>query len=468
MKNLILVLLLATPAFAQELVHATALGSAKFSDLAALELPQREPRTRKHRFLPAFAARVAPAVHANAVLASETIPAPPVRHTFTSGTSRQLAPADASGAVGRTHVVGVYNNAIVIHDRAGNVLGSMSLRQFFATSGAIGDQYDPRTAYDSLHDRWIVMAVDREESLIFAVSESGNPLDSWRRYSIDATGGNIYDFSRIALTRDSVILGTCSGYDYNDSTEFFSIAKSALYGGANPMPVARYTFSGDPFVAPVHGESAATEWVVTADGAGIMIGRLGETVLRWIAAPWHIPQPDLFLSQLGAGDLAYSERQVESAVYRNGSIYAVISAGRIGMTGSSTIVWVRFDPNTLAATWGVIGDPANVVVYAYPSIAANEGGAFLVGFGTFSPAQYPSAAYVYGDLFGRTSAPVTIRAGETPVSVTDRWGDYTTTVSDPIAPANFWTLQIASTNGTWGTLWTHVEAPASRRRAVRH
>lgn len=467
MKTILLALLVALPAFAQEIIHPTELGSATFAELASVDLPERAPRTRAHRFLPPFDVRVAPATDAQAVIANAAIPAPPMQLSFTSGTSRQLTPADASGAVGKSHVIGVYNNAIIIHDRAGAVLGVATLRQFFASSGAIGDQYDPRTAYDSMHDRWIVMAIDDEESLIFAVSENGDPLGTWRRYAIEAS--NVFDFSRIALTRDHVILGTCSGVSFNDTSEFFVIAKTALYGSTSRPPITRYVFSGDPSVVPVHGEGATTAYAVSADSGGIAVGPLdGTTGMTWIPSPWHIPQPDLLLPQLGDGPLVYAERQVESAVYRNGFIYAVISAGQIGATGSTAIVWVRVDAQTMTSTWGVIGDPKGSVSYAYPSIAANEGGAFLVGFGTFSSTQYPSAAYVYGDLFGRTSDAVLIRAGETPVSITDRWGDYTTTVSDPIAPANFWTLQIVSTNGTWGTLWAHVEAPTPRRRAVRH
>jgi hypothetical protein len=61
-----------------------------------------------------------------------------------------------------------------------------------------------------------------------------------------------------------------------------------------------------------------------------------------------------------------------------------------------------------------------------------------------------------------------IRTGNTAVSGTDRWGDYTAVVEDPANGRDFWIGQIYATRRSWETWWAAVKVPAGRSRAVRH
>ena len=462
------------PLAAQEIVYARALPTASFADLARLDLPPQAPRVRAHKSLPPLRpgiARTTDYAPLPVPAAEASIAPPPYQLAFTSGTSRQLSPADASGAVGRTHVVGAYNAGLVMHDRGGNIVGSATLRQFWATSQLVGDQYDPRIAYDPQNDRWIVMAVDREEALLFAVSESGDPTGTWKRYEVTFGPFDYVDFTRIAVTRDTVVLATCIGTaEYNETSVLLSINKSDLYGTASPMPMRKHEFHGNPEVVPVQGETSPVEYVVTLDFPDIRVGRLDQpNTWRRVGGPSWIQHATFILPQLATGavlDAGFA--RVEAAAFRNGSIYAVTTVGGDSGATHSGIAWARINPETLASTWGLVHDPEGKIHYAYPSIAVNANGAMLIGFGTFSHLQYPSAAYVYGDVLGRTSTPVTIRSGDSAVVITDRWGDYTTTVTDPLEPGTFWTVQICSNQNTWGTVWAKVEQPLGRRRSVRH
>ncbi|HYC92268.1 MAG TPA: hypothetical protein VEO54_23875 [Thermoanaerobaculia bacterium] len=95
--------------------------------------------------------------------------------------------------------------------------------------------------------------------------------------------------------------------------------------------------------------------------------------------------------------------------------------------------------------------------------------AILIGFGIFSPSAYASSGYVYRSPFGVTSAIGTIGTGDAPVTVGDRWGDYTTTLVDPLDGASFWSVQMhAKAERFWETAWAKVELPGVRRRAARH
>lgn len=470
---LLLSFVVARPLAASSTIHATPLGPAALRDLAQLDLPPQPPRVRRHRWLPPLQPVAASGTTTTPPITSlerPSIPAPTAALAFTSGTSRTLYPADAAGAVGPNHVIGAYNNGIVIHDRNGALVTALTLRQFWATSAYVGDQYDPRIAYDAAHDRWILVSVDREEALLIAVSATGDPTGTWRRHAV-RFGDAAVDFTRLGLTRDTVLVATCTGnYEYNEATEVLSIRKADLYGDVQPLPMIARSFD-TPAIVPVDGPSSVTEYVVTQDARGILVTPLSQYQSGWriVDAPDWLYPADLLLPQLGWSPLVQiDQEQLEHAVLRNGSIYTVASAGVAGNV-STAIAWCRFDPETLAAEWGSVSDPNGTTWYAYPSLAVNANGAMLIGFGTFSDSRYPSAAYVYRDAFGRVSTAGTIRDGDAPVTDTDRWGDYTTTLSDPARPTSFWTVQICSNGGYWGTVWARVDQPGtSRRRAVRH
>jgi hypothetical protein len=112
--------------------------------------------------------------------------------------------------------------------------------------------------------------------------------------------------------------------------------------------------------------------------------------------------------------------------------------------------------------------------YAYPSLAVNRLGAALVGYSILSDSMYASAAYRIIDPQGNVSAPATVKNGEDWYSAF-RWGDYSTTVVDPVDDLSFWTLQSYATppfhgnHATWGAWWAYVQVKVPQRvRAVRH
>jgi hypothetical protein len=77
--------------------------------------------------------------------------------------------------------------------------------------------------------------------------------------------------------------------------------------------------------------------------------------------------------------------------------------------------------------------------------------------------------YSYRDASGVMSSTTIANAGTT-VPLQQRWGDFTTTVVDPINDLDFWSTGLAANSGTWSTWWNEIRNPPApnRIRAVRH
>lgn len=463
MKNPIRFLLLLVCALgvsAQETVHWTAMPSATLAELAQYPVYDRPPREIHHpRFtFPVTLGPIAGAAEPPRV--APTLPAPALRTSFDSDTTNRLSPADSSGAVGRNHVVSVSNNGIVVHDRGGNQLAKVALEQFWAEPSRRYSFYDPRGAYDPVADRWIVMSLDGSRTLVMGVSKTGDPAGEWFRYQLPLT--EAIDFSRLALTRDSVIIGT--NRQTQGATFIFRMAKSDFYSGAPQSPATQYTFAG--WVTPVHAPNDAVEYVVRTGITSADVRRLGDPAWTRIEAGFTWQTSETYAPQAGTDvQLEVGVGDVEHAIWHDGVIHLVHT---IIANGRAAVLWWAIDPVRLSVR-GANVIASNTEYYSFPSIAINRHGAMIIGFSVFSPTSYASSSYVYRDPQGRFSAVAPLRRGDSAVKFSERWGDYTTTVVDPRDEESFWTVQIHAANATWATAWGNIVVPPQtlRRRSVR-
>jgi hypothetical protein len=468
---LVVCLLLSISAFGQEtvsMIEATELPRATFTQLASRPIAN-VPRTIEHhgvlpelRIGAASNAAMLPPI-ANAT--TSAIAPPAITRTFASGGEQGWAPADASGAVGKTHIISALNSGIYIHDRSGAILSSASLPQFWHSSASTGTFYDPRVAYDRTNDRWIVISVFDERSVMLAYSETSDPAGEWRRYSLALLGA---DYTTLALTQDTVMFTACYGESFNEGTVVFSVQKDVLYAGTTTLSVQKTLFSRRISIMPVRSDDSTTDYIVDCRNSTLFYRKLNATGESWQSivsgTEWYgdyleVPQPSGPYLFGGWG-------QVDTAIEVNGTIYAVMS--RLHPEGNRTaIVWTKFDPASSTSEWGSVDDPTTTNWYAYPSLAVNKSGAMLIGFGIFSTTSYPSAGFVYRDIFGRTSNIGVIRTGDSAFGI-ERWGDYSSTDVDPLDGNNFWTLQMHCTAKTWATSWTLIDTQSAKRRAVRN
>lgn len=470
---LALSLALVLPAVAEETVRFTKLPAATLRQLAAVPAPPPMPRENRHerrnQYLNLRGERGlrAQAVTAPLPTVLATIAPPPIAAGFASDTSQTLSPADSSGAVSRTHVVSASNAGIVVHSRAGAKIAQLSLGQFWRNGNVVGDVYDPRLVYDETADRWLTAAIRDEQVFLLAVSANGDPNGAWTRYEINL---DTADFTRLSLTRDTVLLSTTIEHANDVVGVLFSFDKATLYPATPNFTARRYDV---PWTAyPVHAPESAVEYIAMAEDGALFLKRLDQFTqpYRIVNAGfgWGFPFEDVAPQKDTNNELDLGYGEIQAAVYRGGWLYAVHRIGENARTNDeNALLWWKVDPDGVRpGEIGIIDGPPGTY-FAYPSLAVSKNGGMLISYCVLAKTIYPSAVFVYRDPAGRLSTPGTIHNGESPILGTDRWGDYTTVVSDPANDRDFWIAQIYASHTDWQTWWAQVTPPAGRSRAVR-
>ena len=143
--------------------------------------------------------------------------APPVLRQFNfngHSSTQGLRPPDTEGAVGTTHFVEVTNSHIDMWTRQNTgplpLAKSVTLATFFGyTTEAL---FDPRVAYDSTWNRWIVTADAFAESstvqrFFIAVSTTADPTGSFFIYNLNVTFfvNDFFDFPQLGIDQDAVL-----------------------------------------------------------------------------------------------------------------------------------------------------------------------------------------------------------------------------------------------------------------------
>ena len=196
------------------------------------------------------------------------------------------------------------------------------------------------------------------------------------------------------------------------------------------------------------------------------------------SAAWQSFSPTLnFAPQLGSTSLIDTDDdRLQSCVYRNGSLWAshTVYLPATGMPTRTAAQWWQI--STAAGSVGKvqqvgrIDDPSGANFYAYPSLAVNSNNDVMVGYTHFGPGLYPSAGYstrLASDAPNTMEAGSTLKAGEAPYfkdfgTGDNRWGDFSSTVVDPVDDATMWTIQeYAGQNKMWGLWWGKVNAGGS-------
>ncbi|HEV2720174.1 MAG TPA: hypothetical protein VG323_09160 [Thermoanaerobaculia bacterium] len=478
-----LLLLLCAPLAAQT-IEAVEMAPATLEQLARASVVQ-PPGELEKRPRPARAATrsTRAAIVADFVTVTNGIPAPPAARGFKAsfdplpGATTGYAPPDASGAVGPHHVVGAFNNSLTVHDRNGNLLSPppLSIYQFWHDP-AFADTTvtDPRVMYDAANDRWALAMLggDHFGVLLLAFSSTGDPAGLWRRFRINANPANVsagLDFTRMAMTADQIVV-TANEFVGEPFTgaNVYTIAKSAAFSPVAAVSASLTHSSSDFDFTPVTSRDATIR-IATQDGPGILLYELRGNALvevNDVAPPVSFGAGPGLCDQLATGvKVECDDTELHYAFVRDGVLWIVHSA----YAGRGVIVVWKITGGT--AKGFVIGDPS--FDYGYPSLAVNRLGAALLGYEVFDRSIYPSAAYRYIDPSGIVSDPVTVKSGESWFGF-QRWGDYSSTLVDPVDDTSFWTIQeygtpasISGSHNTWGTWWTYVKI-TPRMRAVRH
>ena len=424
-------------------------------------------------------------------------------------------PPDTQGAVGPNHVVTILNTQVTIQSRSGAVQTGfpITLNAFWGPLGNFNDTFDPRIFYDTAAGRWIACsAVNGETSssaLLLAASQTGDPTGKWNYYRINIGAANQWgDFPVLGFNANWVVVSMnlfqIRGQGAYIATDLYVFSKADLYDangtgnhvtfsdtGGEFTPVRDYDnsqpnrlylmqeYASEYASDPSTGEIRVS-MLSGAVGAETFSGGNGGTAL--IHAPWSDAGADAdFGPQLGASTkIDTGDSRLGNCVMRTGRIWCAHTIFLpYGHPTHAAVQWLQIDPSQNPPSIlqrGRIEDAGSTFYYAYPSIAVNKNSDTLIGYTRFSAGDYPTAAFAYrtaGDPLGATQPEVVVKAGENSYVSTgartgsNRWGDYSATVVDPVNDLAFWTLQeYAATppgtrTGAFGTWWAQVTAPST-------
>jgi hypothetical protein len=437
-----------------------------------------------------------------------------------------VIPPDVSGAVGLTRTFeGHNNNYRVLNKSDGSVIATVGTATFWnpvvTNKALLNGLTDPRTVYDPVQNRWIVcmQTTNLNGLVLIGVSQTSDPAGSWFLYAIGGLSASyLIDFPNLGFNKNWIAVAINR---YSSAGAFqrgvvivanYAQARAGTLGAASVFtqaagthfassPCVTYSATEDTLFVLTHLSSAGATYsvdVITGTPA-VPVYTSGGALVR-TGGGWDqpggnlLPQsaPNSGASSCGATPCAIESQdsQIRSApVYRGGFIYytqtVALPAG--GFTHTA-VQWTKITPSVTAAfaDGGRIEDAtANSTNggkwYAFPHIAVNSVGDFIVGYTQYSSAQHPSAGYSYHD---HTDGAGTIRdaliykAGEDYYHKDfgggrNRWGDFSSACVDPSDDRSLWTLQeyaktrTSTNDGTtgangsrWSNYWANVAGPA--------
>ncbi|MEK6301999.1 MAG: C25 family cysteine peptidase [Acidobacteriota bacterium] len=414
-------------------------------------------------------------------------------------------PPDVHGAAGPNHLMTALNPQMLIQNKSGAVISTLSTFAFWSPLG-IGTISDPRVLYDPFSNRWmqtiIVDYFTANSAICVAVSQTNNPTGTWNLFKLDVDSANTKwaDFPSMGFNKNWIVVSVnmypVLGGPFSNARTLVCV-KSNLY--ANTTPVGTFKFFDRPLndggtiqPAVTMDNTTETEYFVNHDTSSSGTARIytltgpvgseamniGPAVVSTLGG-WTFgsqADPDM-LPQLGAANVAHDEPRWRSVVFRNGAIWGcqqiLLPAG--GSPNRSSVQWWQLTTAGAVTQMGRIDDPTGAKSYAYPSIAVNKDNDVLIGYSRFSATQVPSANYsfrAHSDPLGTLRDDRVFKAGESCYVKTfggghNRWGDYSNTCVDPVNDFDMWTIQeYAATSsggcgdgsGRWATWWAKVAA----------
>lgn len=415
----------------------------------------------------------------------DVLDTPYVWRNFQGNAYNNSVPNDNDIAVSNSgYVVSVMNSTVFMYDlNTDTTISYLSLDAFAASLGNVKDKYDPKTIYDPIENRFVVVFLagftDATSSIITAFSQTENPGEGWNFYEIPGNPLNDTlwsDYPIIALTNEELFITV--NHLQNDEpwqtgwvrSVIWQVNKSNGYDGASLSTQLHdeVAFNGRRIrnLHPVKGGStlygpdiyfmSQRNLDVVNDTFFLVhlsdtIGAPGQTLTSQVLksdVPYFVP---INGKQSSGGDLATNDSRVLGAFYEN---------DRIQFAGNTTDTSFA----TAAIYHGIISNVSAIpslelkilsddtIHYGYPNLAYNgnsstDNSTVMVVMRS-AVNLFPGFSVIRSDGDGNYAPLKNVKDGLSFVSVipgTERWGDYSGAQRRYNDPGKVWV------NGSYGT-----------------
>ncbi len=419
--------------------------------------------------------------------------APSPTSTFVAVSPDNSTPPDSHGAVGPNHVLTQTNSSSRVHDRAGNLISSTGIKNFWSGLG-VSDVFDPKVIYEPYIGRFVAVACAQRRSsasgMLFGMSETSDPTGNWHLWLLDGDPSNVswVDYPNIGFISGRITftgnLFTINDDSFTGSNIWTIDTASAADGGSLNFQLMNVTNAGGSLnPAMTYDAAETTQYIIRTGTANIfgsgrlqlytLTGNIGS--LTFATSPnssrgdaWSISVPNA--KQLGTSALIETnDTRLQNAVLRNGTLWVVHTVSlSTSVRDHAAVKWWEIEAATgLTINDGAIEDvdgAGNFDIntgkhYYFPSVAVNKDNEILIGFSGSSGEEYVSNYYTFRSpsyTAGEFDIPVRFHAGVGTYSG-PRWGDYSHTVVDPVDDTTFWTIQEFAAGGNrGGNAWAQV------------
>ena len=172
-----------------------------------------------------------------------------------------LVPPDPVVSVGPNHVVQMINLVHKVYNKSGTLLTGPL--KFSAIASTSTDDGDPITLYDHIADRWILLQFSKlftngQESLIFCVSQTGDPTGAYNVYEFITTGV-FPDYPHVGIWNNAYVVTT---HNFNTAGNaylgqgFWAFDRTKMIAGTPTTTAIGFNVPSDGGYLPVSMEGA--------------------------------------------------------------------------------------------------------------------------------------------------------------------------------------------------------------------
>ncbi|MBV9570108.1 MAG: hypothetical protein JO056_02595 [Alphaproteobacteria bacterium] len=379
------------------------------------------------------------------------------------------SPPDTNGDVGLNEYVQIVNaSPIGVFNKAdGKQLKIFDLGSLWTTGPCAQDVGDPVAVFDAMAQRWLFTQLASPHHVCIAVSQTSDPLGAYYLYLFDVGdfpdyfklgvwsdaylgAANQTTYTAMAFDRAKMLVGDPNAGLIKFDGETNLLMPASVTGPLQPAPGGYFfTFKDDAF----HGGKDRIELFRLTPNFRHTNKSKFELVKAFKTAPFTYTVCGFFnfdcIPQKGTSVLvdAVSEWPMQHLAYRLiGSREELVGNFTVGGGSADPGAAVRwFELRNTGNKWKLIQegtqDLADGLNRFMGSISIDQAGDIALGYSASSANDYPSIRYATRtptDPPGTLGAENVLKKGKGSQIESDRWGDYSGMVVDPVGGCQFW------------------------------